>query len=238
VGVVELALERANKQDPDKGGIAYFESNNAGDPGKLPFFELRVRSYQYVFDALLEAKSKKQNPPLAKNAFAAAFASNDELFHYQLYNWMLSKDMMNDLLSADTVYLIPYFEKHVAEQEALSFLWQYSRRKRQFFKASQYLFQLASFKASIPMATRIEWLACANVNCRCHDAKVEQVTETGPFYQELQNALKAATSQQKIQNILKSENTIESNAEAAGLDMCLLTLPQLKQKYPQFIDYL
>ncbi|KAI8890481.1 nucleoporin-domain-containing protein [Backusella circina FSU 941] len=237
LGVVELALERANRQDPQKQGLAYFESNKAAEPGKSHFFDLRVRSYHYVFEALMEAKTKKQIPSLAKNAFAAAFASDDELFHYQLYYWMLNKDMMNDLLSADTVYLIPYFEKHVTEQGALEFLWQYSRRKRQFFKASKYLYNLASFRASIPMASRIEWLACANVNCRCHDPKVENAAETGAFLQELQSALKAATLQQKIQNALKSENTIESNTEAAGLDMCLLTLPQLREKYPQFVDY-
>ncbi|KAI9473423.1 MAG: Nup133 N terminal like-domain-containing protein [Benjaminiella poitrasii] len=205
IGIIELALERAQKIDPQQQGILAFEtmalasmspSSVIQDETSESLMYARLNSYRFIFDALTDvynnyifASKKEQgatllptattitqhvivdNPTLyGKQVFETVIRNDDKLFHYKLYEWYLERGLVDELLTVDTPYLIPFFERYVADKgAALTFLWQYYRFKSQFLEAAECLDYLASLP-NLSVSERLQYIALALINARCANA--------------------------------------------------------------------
>ncbi|KAI7897767.1 Nup133 N terminal like-domain-containing protein [Cokeromyces recurvatus] len=185
IGIIELALERAQKIDPQQQGILAFEALTARSTSTIIHDETsealmyaRLNSYQFIFDALTDFifNPNKKEPAVdnatmyAKQVFETMIRNDDKLFHYKLYEWYLERGLMDELLKVDTPYLIPFFEHYVADKEvALTFLWQYYRLKDQYLEAAEYLDSLASLP-NLSVNDRLQYIALALINARCANA--------------------------------------------------------------------
>jgi len=107
-------------QDTDNAGL---ECWHAGSPANDPRLELvsqRVRCYDLVLDSLTvfednctkvqPAATTGTVPPLndpetvRSHAYELAFASEDEMFHSTLYDWLIGRGLADDLLDVGLQY--------------------------------------------------------------------------------------------------------------------------------------
>lgn len=113
VGAVILPLACAQVQDVDNVGLeCWYAGMMAGD-SRRPLAEQRLHCYDLILDSLSvfeEKCSKQQNadgtsmPPVDEpetvrsHAYELAFASEDEMFHSTLYDWLIQRNLADDLL--------------------------------------------------------------------------------------------------------------------------------------------
>ncbi|KAF7731213.1 hypothetical protein EC973_000628 [Apophysomyces ossiformis] len=247
VGTIELAIERAQRLDPQQQALSYLESNAPENDQRLYFYETRIKCYQYVFRTLTEVKNMRDNPKQvpqnskihdpyshAARAFSAALAHRDKLFHYALYDWFIRMDMKADLLAVDTEYLIPFFRDRVDAVIGLDFLWQYCRRREQYFEAALYLEELALRSKGLGLLKRVEYLSLAVVNARCRDPKRQLWQESTQLLQYLEERVEVARLQVRLHQTLQNYGP-ETAEVAKDLEERLMDLHELS-KYQEYIN--
>lgn len=241
IGSVELPLERAQKLDPQQQALAYTEGRAPfGDTTGQQFHQERKRCYEHVFRALNSVRASCNTPDANRHAEAvhyanrvlqAALSYQDKHFHYELYEWFLQEGHKRDLLVVDSKFLIPFFKERVSEVDGMDFLWQYYRRKEQYYEAALYLEALASRPNGLPLLKRVEYLALAMVNARCRDPKQQKAQESTQLLQQLEKSIGCARIQMRLQHALQAMATPESQQAAKELDNDLWDLSDLYNKY-------
>ncbi|KAI8093448.1 Nup133 N terminal like-domain-containing protein [Halteromyces radiatus] len=215
-GVVKLALERARRLDPQEQGLAYMESiskiplitTTADDP-RVQFYDLRLRCYEQIFQSLAEVRQLQHgikvmvkgrqiqvNHPdaLANEVLSTALSCDDKLFHYTLYQRLLAESnndssMLTELLSVDTKYIVPFLKEYVNAFDGMNFLWQYYRRREQYYEAALYLEALAMETPDLSINKRLEYLGLAIVNARSRDPKHLELQESTQLLQRLEQQM-------------------------------------------------
>jgi nuclear pore complex protein Nup155 len=108
LGTVDLPLTCAQILDPDNVGAEFWASAALPNDPRSEFYERRLQCYDLVLDSLLafEEKSKKSATSavvddletVRSDAYELAFASDDEMFHSTLYDWLIGKGLADELL--------------------------------------------------------------------------------------------------------------------------------------------
>jgi hypothetical protein len=81
--------------------------------------------------------------------------SNDELFHYILYNWFLKNDLKNELLNFKFIYL----KNYLIMNKLYDILWKYFYKYKKYEKSINILIYLSNIDdESIDLNQRIIYL--------------------------------------------------------------------------------
>ncbi|ORX61861.1 nucleoporin-domain-containing protein [Hesseltinella vesiculosa] len=179
-GVVDLALARAYKLDPQRKGLAYRLDNSPVGDARQPVHDACVRCYEQIFQCIDEIQQLKQGVKLQRRpdqnqdlsavlsqTLTKALASNDQLFHYTLYDWYRLRGMKRELLAVDSEFIVPYLKQQVQRKEGWDILWQYHRQRSRFLEAALYLEGLATLFPELTYEKRLEYLGLGIVNARC-----------------------------------------------------------------------
>lgn len=108
-GAIELPLACAEVFDPDNAGLAYWTAGMPANDNRQEFWNRREACYSLVLHSISEFEansSSGQANPLAmadpesvrSHAYDYAFASTDEPFHSQLYDWLIDERKVADEL--------------------------------------------------------------------------------------------------------------------------------------------
>lgn len=246
VGIIELVLERAEQLDPQHQAIIAFETPvNYRDENSSNLLTLRLNTYNNIIDGLSDIYEIKKTHILPENrapisdidtyyktVLDTALSSRDKLFHYQLYNYFITRDAMDELLPTDTEFLIPYLETYVTNKRAsLVFLWKFYRSKEQFVNTARCLERLAELpndEFHVTIEDRVQYLAQAVVNGRCETMNNPHIT---PYIEDLEKRLQWAQMQARIKSILSSAEGPDAQQEVRSLDQQLFTKAELVAKF-------
>ena len=145
---------------------------------RAKFWELRKKCYELVLQSLQHFEDKNTKPPTASwtdqtddpevarsHAYELAFASEDELFHSTLYDWLIGRGLADELLEvimlSEDPLLFPlaefwhvtsqmrpaYLEAHLKREpgtvEKYQLLWQFYVKDGQPLRAAEVLAALA-----------------------------------------------------------------------------------------------
>ena len=145
---------------------------------RAKFWELRKKCYDLVLQSLQRFEDKSAAPPntsgagqaddpevARSHAYELAFASEDELFHSTLYDWLIGRGLADELLEVSvssggaslfslaeawrvTSQMRPaYLEAHLKREpgtvEKYQFLWQFYVKDGQPLRAAEVLAALA-----------------------------------------------------------------------------------------------
>jgi nuclear pore complex protein Nup155 len=107
-------LTCAQVQDPDGAGLECWHAGMAPSDPRYELAQTRLNCYDLVLDSLRvfeeKCKDKLTTAPttgvaalddpesVRSHAYELAFASDDEMFHSTLYDWLISRDLADDLL--------------------------------------------------------------------------------------------------------------------------------------------
>ncbi|KAH9491335.1 hypothetical protein DERF_016063 [Dermatophagoides farinae] len=185
------------------------------------------------------------NPDEAKQSsqtiLRMATQSNDELFHYTLYNWLYEHNQMDKLLEIKSPYLEAYLKEKTSEINdsiaLMDFLWLYYERNGHFNAAAQILAKLAEQNSTeIPLYKRIEYLSRAIVCMKSLDARLitnSSYGSAGEFLHMLEEKIEVARIQMQLLNTLEKIKPSRYEEAIQMLNQRLLNVTSLYQDFAE-----
>ncbi|KAJ6519744.1 nucleoporin [Mycena sanguinolenta] len=246
-GAVELPLTCARIVDADNIGLQCWASGQP--PNELS--EFRSRCYALVLDSLTVFEEKQspvvgntvpaEDPEVVRNhAYELSFASEDEMFHSTLYDWLIHRQMADELLEMRPAFLEAHLRREPATAQKYQLLWQFYVKNGQPLRAAEVLGTLAeSTQFELPLESRLEYLTLAVGNAKAHPISIGGKHETAiAFLTDLEEKLEVAQVQLEIFNTLVPHI---NDAPAVGeritvLSTRLFTMSELYQDYAQPFD--
>ncbi|KAK7064289.1 nucleoporin [Favolaschia claudopus] len=245
-GAIELPLTCAHVVDADNIGLQCWAS---GQPPN-EFCEFRLRCYALVLDSLTVFEEKEveatnsgssEDPEAVRNhAYELSFASEDEMFHSTLYDWLIHRQMADELLEMRPAFLEAHLRREPATVQKFQLLWQFYVKNGQPLRAAEVLGNLAeATQFELSLESRIEYLTLAVGNAKAHPISIGGKHETAiAFLTDLEEKLEVAQVQLEIFNILAPHI---NDAPAVGerikaLSTRLFTMSELYQDYAQPFD--
>ncbi|KAJ3721481.1 nucleoporin [Lentinula raphanica] len=255
-GAIELPLVCARVFDSDNIGMDYWRSGMTSDGPSRLAYEERLRCYELVLDSLTVFEQHISDPSSAKvplspdeheavkdHAYKLSFSSDDEMFHSTLYDWLISRQLADDLLevcislsSRDTP---PFLEAHLRREpvsaEKYQLLWQFYVKDGQPLRAAEVLLVLAeSTEFQLQLDSRLEYLTLAVGNAKSHPVSAGGRHETAiAFLTDLEEKLEVAQVQLEMYSTLLPHvnDAPEVGVRINALSSRLYTMSELYQDY-------
>ncbi|KAG6912027.1 hypothetical protein DXG01_000275 [Tephrocybe rancida] len=250
-GAVELPLACAQASDSDNIGLeAWHAGLPASDP-RTSFAERRLRCYDLVLDSLTVFENKctpakksaeqdalhLQSDPEAvrSHAYELAFASEDEVFHSTLYDWLIDRGLADDLLEMRPTFLEAHLRRDPVTVQKSQLLWQFYVKNGQSLRAAEVLVGMAeSTQFELELPARLEYLTLAVGNAKSHPISATGQHETAiGFLTSLEEKVEVAQVQLEIYNVLLPHigDAPEVGERINQLSKQLFTMTQLYTQY-------
>lgn len=227
-GVIDLCETCAAKFDPNETGLKFYRNggDEQDDPEGLMAYSARLECYKQVkamMDAVYQQQGgggggtkengnvqgggqEKVNRDIS-HIISLALQSRDYLLHNSVYEWLLSHQMLGELLGIGEPSLGQFLNTSVNkcgdDQQLADLLWKYHERNGQHLAAAKILDRLASLESQrIALPQRIEYLGKA-VMCMRSDA-VGYCAHNGALLKDLEDKLEIAQVQRFTHNALAS----------------------------------
>jgi len=156
--------------------------------------------------------------------------SDDELFHYDLYEWYLQQGWTDKLLSTDSKYVITYLAREARDNvERADLLWRFYVYQGDFFGAATVQHELAQSNFQIPLSRRIEYLSRAKANANTQNGGIGRQAKQVLLHQ-ISELLDVANIQDEILHRLKGDERIPDDRKQEAillLDNQVLTLTEV-----------
>lgn len=248
-GTIELPLRVASELDPDdKAGDYVRDGRIPGDP-RIGFLEQRQECYQLVVEALggadeelnkavangtrkycHRAQLKPANNAVRNRdeAYGLALQSDDELFHFYLYDWISVLDRADQLLDMETPFIERYLQQTTSNVRGRrDLLWKYYARREEYLLAAKALSDLAMRPGDMTLEERVYYLAQALTNAK---SGVSVGSEDVEFTTGLQEHMDVAQVQLEVVHAVQSHpemSPVEKVEPLEQLNGELLTLDDL-----------
>lgn len=224
---IRFLLNIANSVDKAKLACQYVADGSLEHDGRKVYYDKRLLIYDLVFETLVMvdnlAAKKSSNvggsipvaneiSGLREESYSVALGYNDKLFHFKLYDWLVSQKCEDKLLGLDTEFILPYLqEQSKSSLEISNLLWVYLSRRSKFFEAAEILYSLASSDFKLALGERIEYLSRANGFCNgvCPPNQKQRMVELATMIQEI---FDVAAVQDDLLSLISTDQRIESAA--------------------------
>ncbi|KAH9944478.1 nucleoporin [Epithele typhae] len=249
-GAVELPLHCAQARDTDLQGQEYWIAGCPANDPRAALWESRRQCYELVLDSLsvFEERSapgkqsvKQIDDPetVRGHAYELAFASEDEMFHSTLYEWLIGRGMADELLEMRPAYLEAHLRREPITVEKFQFLWQFYVKDGQPLRAAEVLGILAeSTDFNLSLEARLEYLTLAVSNAKSHPVSVGGRHETAiAFLTDLEEKLEVAQVQLELHNTLSPRQLEPDVADRfKALSFRLYNITELYQLFADPLD--
>ncbi|SSD60466.1 related to Nucleoporin NUP170 [Saccharomycodes ludwigii] len=169
---IEFLLNLANRFDKGKQAYQYVSDGRLEHDERKILYDKRMMVYDLVFEILvkldnLDSSKVKNTDRLRNDSYNVVLKYDDKLFHYSLYDWLVSQNQEEKLLQIDTDYILPYLrEKASSSLDICNLLWVYHSKRQNFYEAACILYSIAISDFDIKLAKRIEFLSRASGFCK------------------------------------------------------------------------
>ncbi|KAJ7630864.1 nucleoporin [Roridomyces roridus] len=241
-GAVELPLTCASVVDADNIGLQSWASGQQ-PPNEL--CEFRTQCYALVLDSLTVFEEKSvgtgnsltgEDPEVVRShAYELAFSSEDEMFHSTLYDWLIQRQLADDLLEMRPAFLEAHLRREPVTVQKYQLLWQFHVKNGQPLRAAEVLGTLAeSTQFDLSLDARFQYLTLAVGNAKAHPISTGGKHETAiAFLTDLEEKLEVAQVQLEIYNTLAPhiQDAPEVGERVMMLSKRLFTMSELYQDY-------
>lgn len=199
--MIELCAVCASKKDPNNAALHFYNSNEPlEDQEGLAAYKARMDYYKEIrimLDHIFKSHNSEENTQQSIFSFRSANQSTlsspqnnlnetilhaitlvlqvpDQLLHFVVYEWLLTHNLLTELLNISEpslgIYLVRSVQKSPDNVQLADILWKYYERNGQHAAATKILDELATLpNNSLSLAERIEYLARA-VMCMRSDS--------------------------------------------------------------------
>ncbi|KAI9824104.1 MAG: hypothetical protein M1832_002174 [Thelocarpon impressellum] len=180
-GGIELCLRVANESDRGNRASAWIRDGRPPGDSREAAHATRARIYELIYLIILNVDEASRREPemidgnytLTAKRKAEAYAvienSDDEVFHYDLYDWYLSRGWDERLLAVRSSYAEKYLQDKAKSNAAhADLLWRYYAQGERYLEAARVQLQLATSDFPLSLEKRIEYLSKAKANASTH----------------------------------------------------------------------
>ncbi|KAJ2809970.1 hypothetical protein H4S07_002949 [Coemansia furcata] len=242
--VASLSLACASESDPSNDALAFWSDGAPENDSREAVYRKRMECYKCVIELLDKRRTSVLN---AKSL--AQLPSNDALFQFALYDWLLDNDQSALLFQMRAPFVEKYLSLEPRTLEKCDMLWHFYIHEGQFGKASIVQRELAGSGRDdfeMDLARRIEYLSLSIGNSkiaidavRGGKARVtrellseeEEINELATLLRECEDQLEIAQVQMEIQQQLRALGGHETPARA--LDRRLFTVTELYERFAE-----
>ncbi|EGX88187.1 non-repetitive nucleoporin [Cordyceps militaris CM01] len=251
-GAVQLCLVMAREKDRGNTALLWIQDGKpAGDP-RAEAFEERRKCYDMIHHVLrhLDQTSSKE-PELVDGkptviamkrmeTYDVVNGSDDEVFHFDLYEWYIHKGWTDRILAIDSPHVVTFLERLAGTNvEHADLLCRFYTNRSRFFAAAEVQAGLANSDFAIGIKDRIKLLSLAKANA--------SVTTVGVSRQQQQMLNHEVTDQLDIANIqddllgrLRADERLDFEKKeeiSKALDGRILDLSELFNNYADQAGY-
>ncbi|KAF9455109.1 nucleoporin [Macrolepiota fuliginosa MF-IS2] len=247
-GAILLPLACAQVFDSDNTGLEHWYSGSPANDPRQEQANQRMQCYDLVMDSLsvFEEKCGTKRPAqvlpgldepetVRSHAYELAFASEDEMFHSVLYDWLIGRGLADDLLEMRPAYLEAHLRREPVTVQKYQLLWQFYVKNGQPLRAAEILGALAdSNQFDLDLSSRLEYLTLAVANAKSHPISAGGRHETAiQFLTDLEEKLDVAQVQLEIYNTLLPHvsDAPEVEEKVRALSKQLMSMTELYQGY-------
>ncbi|KAK0636503.1 putative nuclear pore complex protein [Bombardia bombarda] len=186
-GAIQLCLTVAREKDRGNQALSWVnEGRPVNDPRAGAFSERKI-CYNLIHDVLdrlettfgSEPELVDGRPTLAATkrmeAYSVVNDSDDEVFHFDLYEWYIEMGWTDRILSIDSPHVITYLKRLAAtDGQHAQLLCRFYTQRSRFFEAAQVQADLAKSDFAIGIKERIILLSQAKGNASVNTAGVSR----------------------------------------------------------------
>ncbi|PHH91198.1 hypothetical protein CDD83_1384 [Cordyceps sp. RAO-2017] len=251
-GAIQLCLAVAREKDRGNTALMWVKDGRPNNDARAGAFNERRRCYDLIHDALLhlDAASSKE-PEIVDGkltliatkrleAYDVVNGSDDEVFHFDLYEWYIHQGWTDRILAIDSPHVVTFLQ-HLAATSAehADLLCRFYTNRSRFFDAAEVQNELARSDFGLGIKDRIRLLSLAKAN-----ASVATVGVSRQQQQMLNHAvgelLEVANIQDDLLGRLRMDERMNPERMAEieqALDGKVLDLSELFNQYADQAGY-
>lgn len=176
-GAIQLCLTVAREKDRGNSALAWVNEGRPSNDVRQTAFEERKRCYDLIHNVMtqLDAASGAEpdeidgRPTLMKTkrleAYEVVNFSDDEVFHFDLYEWYLEQNWTDRILAINSPHVVTFLQRLAArDAQHAELLCRFYTHRERFFEAAQVQSDLAKSDLSLGIKKRITQLSRAKTN--------------------------------------------------------------------------
>ncbi|KAK0620539.1 Non-repetitive/WGA-negative nucleoporin C-terminal-domain-containing protein [Immersiella caudata] len=224
-GAIQLCLVVAREKDRGNSALSWVNEGKPANDSREKAFRSREVCYNLIHNVLdhLEAASAlepdfidgRQTLTGTKRteAYSVVNNSDDEVFHFNLYDWYIKKNWTDRILAIDSPHVITYLQRLAAtDAQHADLLCRFYTHRSRFFEAAQVQADLAKSAFAIGIKDRITLLSRAKGN-----ASVNTIGISRPQQQQLNHEVTELLEIAHIQDDLLERLKADKRIPAARL---------------------
>ncbi|KAJ1676056.1 hypothetical protein EV182_000049 [Spiromyces aspiralis] len=208
-GAMSLALLAAEQCDPGNLAVAYWRDGMQESDARKQVYNKRVACYRCAFGILDQFGFDKPEATKAQKLFLNCLKSQDQLFHFMLYDWLLERGKGHHLFQIESPYVQEFLMLEPHTKEKWNILWRYYVHINDYLDAALVQRNLADMKGSgDTLEARLEYLSLAisNVRSAIH---FQSNTQSQQLLKDLEDKLEVGLIQMDIYNMVKQSGNHE-----------------------------
>ncbi|PFH56451.1 hypothetical protein XA68_16489 [Ophiocordyceps unilateralis] len=176
-GAIQLCLVVARDKDRGNSALSWINDDRPANDPRAGAFNERRRCYDLIHDALqhLDAESSKE-PEMVDGkltliatkrleAYDVVNESDDEVFHFDLYEWYIQQGWTDRILAIDSPHVVTFLQRLAdSSAEHADLLCRFYTNRSRFFDAAQVQAGLAYSDFALGIKDRIRLLSLAKAN--------------------------------------------------------------------------
>ena len=228
-GAIQLSLLVAGESDRGNKAWAWVRDGKPADDSRVPVYSFRKDCYDLIHNILqvVDNVTTRQpdmidgRPTLAatkrNEAYGVVNDSDDELFHFDLYDWYLQQGWTDKVLSVQSSFVVPFLTQVArVDVDKADLLWKFYVYNEQFFNAAVVQLDLAKSTFQIPLARRIEYLSRAKANASTPSGGAGLQQRQILIY-EVTELLEVANIQDEILTRFRADSRIPNDRKGAEM---------------------
>jgi nuclear pore complex protein Nup155 len=222
-GAIQLCLAVAREKDRGNTALSWVNDGKPAGDSRSNAFSERKRCYDLIHDVLrhLDAASSAEPEMIdgkltlmgtkRLEAYEVVNGSDDEVFHFDLYEWYVQQGWTDRILAIDSPHVITFLERLAATHyEHADLLCRFYTNRARFFEAAEVQFSLANADFPIGIKDRITLLSRAKANANVTTAGIGR-QQQGVLNHAVTELLEVAHIQDDLLERLKADERIDSS---------------------------
>ncbi|KAJ2896914.1 putative non-repetitive/WGA-negative nucleoporin [Zalerion maritima] len=176
-GAIQLCLSVASQKDKGNSALIWFNDGKPMNDPRQAAMQERERCYSLVHEVMTKLDDDAAKEPeqidgkltlmgtKRKEAYDVVNDSEDEMFHYNLYDWYIHKGWNDRILAIDSPHVITYLQRlALVDLQHADLLCKFYTHRGRFFEAAAVQAELAKSDFAIGVKDRITLLSRAKAN--------------------------------------------------------------------------
>ena len=246
-GAIRLCLVVAKEKDRGNTALSWVNDGKPANDSRENAYNERKKCYDMIHDCLEHLDAAASTEPemidgkltlmaiKRQETYQVVNDSDDEVFHFDLYDWYIQQGWTDRILNIDSPHVITFLKRLAAtEIQHAELLCRFYTARSRFFDAAEVQFELSTsdFALGIKDRIRLLSLAKANVNVKTNGVsrqqqqllnhEVTELLEIGNIQDELLERLRADAHRFEPEKFELADQDLDGKIHDLSHVRCLL----------------